>query len=318
MSFHQLAAIAPIVLGFASAHAWIEQLSNIAPNSLYFGEHGYPRSFVDKGRLGFDQNANLWMIPPIERQPPVIHPTDLLCHPSQRTANSSSGYPRLNAAPGGVFAMRYAENGHATIPGGGKDLLGKPAMGGTVFVFGTSQPHSEETLSNVLKWTPNGSGGDRRGMLLAAQNFDDGRCYQLGNGATLAAVRRERFPNPLRGQPGTEHELLCESDVKLPESVEVGQLYTLYWVWQWPTAAGKDPNIPNGRDEYYTSCIDIDVVREVSQLKSTHTLLQQDPMPTAVADFQSRTALTTDPLAMYSTAGVAATPVSTKGLLRRI
>jgi hypothetical protein len=299
MGFHRLAIVATM-LGIAFAHSWIEQLSNIAPNSSYFGEHGYPRSFVDKGMLGFDQNANLWLIPPLEQQPPFIRSTDLLCHPSQRTNRSSSTFPRLKTTPGSIFAMRYADNGHATIPGGGKGLPGKPDQGGTVFVFGTSQPRGDETLSNVLKWTPNGLGGDRRGIRLAAQNFDDGRCYQLGNGAELANLRREKFPNPIAGQLGTEHEILCETDVRLPDSVEVDQPYTLYWVWQWATAPEKDPNFPNGRDEYYVSCVDIDIVREVFPVQASHFLLQQDPIPTALSNFRSRTALTTDPLALYS------------------
>jgi hypothetical protein len=131
----------------------------------------------------------------------------------------------------------------------GKDLVGKPEKGGTVFVFGTQRPSPDETLVGVLEWTHDGQGGDRRGQLLTAQNFDDGRCYQLGNGAALAEMRLSQTPNPLPGQPASEHELLCETDVKMPEDLPVRQPYTLYWVWQWVNAPNVDTNFPNGKDE---------------------------------------------------------------------
>jgi hypothetical protein len=293
----------PFVFGFATlaaAHSWIEQLSNVAPDGSFVTDYGYPRSFVDKGSSNFDQNANLWLIPPPEQHSSFVNQANLLCHPSQRTQNQSPGFPRLQTAPGSMVAMRYAENGHATIPGGGTGLLGKPEKGGTAFVFGTSQPQRSETLLDVLQWTHDGRGGDGRGRLLTSQNFDDGRCYQLGNGADLASWRKAHIPNPLVGQPGTEHEVLCETDVPIPLDIEVGKPYTLYWVWQWPNAPGKDPNLPSGKDEYYTSCADLDVVRIVPPKPRNHPLLQQDPIPTAVSDFQSRSALTVDPLALYS------------------
>ncbi|KAF3028725.1 hypothetical protein E8E12_000225 [Didymella heteroderae] len=196
--------------------------------------------------------------------------------------------------------MRYAENGHVTIPGGGANLLGKPQQGGTVFVFGTGQPVTDELLLDVLQWTRDGLGGDRRGQLLAAQNFDDGRCYQLGNGAALANLRLEKTPNKIPGQSDGYAELLCETDVRLPDNVQPGKPYTLYWVWQWPTAPGEDPEQKLGRDEYYTSCIDVDIVTSVSPQQAEISLIQQDPMPSAVESFASRGALTADPLALYS------------------
>ena len=116
--------------------------------------------------------------------------------------------------------------------------------GGTVFVFGTQRPLQDEVLLDVLQWTRDGLGGDQRGRLLASQNFDDGRCYQLGNGATLANFRKEQTPNALPGQPGSEHQLLRETDDRVPGNMQVGKPYTMYWVWQWPNAPGQDPNLP--------------------------------------------------------------------------
>ncbi|KAJ4333094.1 hypothetical protein N0V95_009509 [Ascochyta clinopodiicola] len=284
----------------AAAHSWVEQLSNIGSDGSFIAGYGYPRGFVDKGINSFDQNANVWLIPPLERQPPFVTQADLLCHPSQRVAHQTVDYPRLQAVPGGMIAMRYEENGHATIPNGGKALLGKPEKGGTVFVFGTQQPSQEEVLLDVLRWTRDGSGGDGRGVLLTSQSFDDERCYQLGNGAMTAQLRQERTPNPLPDQAGSEHELLCETDVRIPLEVQLDKPYTMYWVWQWPTAPRKDPNYPNGRDEYYTTCLEVDLAPSIPADQIEHPLIQQDPMPSAVTNFRSRGALTADPLALYS------------------
>ena len=47
-------------------------------------------------------------------------------------------------------------------------------------------------------------------------------------------------------------------DVALPTDAPQGKPYTLYWVWNWPTAPGT-PGVPNGKEEIYTSCMDIDI-----------------------------------------------------------
>jgi hypothetical protein len=283
------------------SHTWVEQLANIAPNGTLF-RFGYPRSFVDKGVAGFLQSANEWQLPPSGQPSIFVGREDLICHPSQRTPTQLPGYPRLQALPGSIIAMRYAENGHVTLPGGGSNLAGKPEKGGTVFVFGTQEPRNDERLANVLQWTRDGLGGDRRGLLLAAQNFDDGRCYQLGKKSALAEARQAQMPNPVAGQPDSEHELLCETDVTLPESVAIGMPLSLYWVWQWPTAAKTGP-YRSGKDEYYISCADVDIVASLPSDHVSQLLVQQDPNSEAVPDFRSRGALTNDPLALSSLSG---------------
>jgi hypothetical protein len=55
-------------------------------------------------------------------------------------------------------------------------------------------------------------------------------------------------------------DLWYQHDIQLPADAPSGQPYTLYWVWDWPTAPGVDPNLPNGKQELYTTCIDIDIV----------------------------------------------------------
>jgi hypothetical protein len=285
-------AVTLSLLKQAAAHTWIEQLTNVAPNGSYVAGYGYARSFTDRVP-NFDQEANKWLLPKVGL---VISETDLLCHPSQRSAVQSPEYPRLQSSPGNMVAMRYLENGHVTIPGGGTNLAGKPALGGTVFVFGTHDPRQDETLLNVLTWTRDGLGGDRRGRLLTAQNFDDGRCYQNRPDRPLAASRLKQFPNPVPGQPGSDHELSCETDVQLPSDIDVGKPYTLYWIWQWPTMRSSDPT----KDEYYTSCVDIDVVVHVSSKDAENPSKFEDPMRSAVPGFHSRGALTQDPLALSS------------------
>ncbi|KAF3029146.1 hypothetical protein E8E12_000530 [Didymella heteroderae] len=304
--------VVSVLCSIASAHSWIEQLTNVGPGGTYFAEYGYPRAFVDKGVAGFNQNANEWQLPaPGQR---LLESSDPLCHPDQRDPHQSPNFPRLKSVPGGTIAMRYAEGGHVTMDGGGVGLYGKPKQGGTAFVFGTSQSNPEQAMNSALEWTRDGTGGDRRGRLLASQNFDDGRCYE-NNNTPLASLRRSQISASLSGQPGSEKELLCETDVQLPPDLEVGKHYTLYWVWQWPTAPGKDPNDLEGKDEYYTSCIDVDIVRDIPVVQPVRTLAQQGAVTSAVPDFARRTALTTDPLALHASqsthSAVLNTPSST-------
>ena len=49
------------------------------------------------------------------------------------------------------------------------------------------------------------AGGDGRGSLLAAQNFNDGRCYQI-NSRNISIARQQEFPNPVQGQISSVYE----------------------------------------------------------------------------------------------------------------
>ncbi|KAF2186773.1 hypothetical protein K469DRAFT_479509, partial [Zopfia rhizophila CBS 207.26] len=287
---------APLALG----HSWIEQLVNINDDGKYVGAFGYPRGFVQRTDPEFNGESDKYMLPPIEQQPPYINSSNLLCHPAQRTQKQAGNYPRLQATPGGFMAMRYYENGHVTFPRDDNTNLGKPEHAGTIFIYGTTKPKDDEKIFDILQWNQDGSGGDKRGKLLAMNDYDDGRCFQV-NAMPKSAERQKQTPNYAQGQldgPGN-FELMCETNVALPKDAATGKPYTIYWVWQWPTLPGIDPNIPKGKDEYYTTCIDVDVVDTIKQDsdsggKRKYALVQQDAMSVAVDDFKSRTALMTD------------------------
>ena len=290
-------AVAPGVLG----HTWIEQMRNINDKGEYVGEYGYPRGMVSKTDPGFDGNSMNWELPGANGKGKVFITADTpLCHPSQRKQQQSSDkYPRLQATPGGFIAMRYMENGHVTLPNNQK---GKPKKGGTIFVYGTTEPKEDETIADVLQWTEDGKGGNKGGKLITMNDFDDGRCYEK-NGTPINEERAKTNPNYAMGQavdgaPGN-YPLFCETNVKLPEAAELGKPYTFYWVWQWTTAPDVDPGLPNGKDEYYTTCIDVDVADSkdaMAKAESKFALGQQDAMKIAVADYASRTALMTNAL----------------------
>jgi hypothetical protein len=274
------------------AHTWNEQLSVIENGSFVVGSNGYPRGYVCRTTPGFYDDLMTYQLPPPQDTNRTrINSSDALCAPTQRYANQTENFPRLQASPGSYFAMKYLENGHVTLP---QNTPGKPVGGGTVFVFGTSQPSDNELLVDVLQWTSDGTGGDGRGRLLAAQNFDDGRCYQINTG-NISVSRQQEFPNPVQGQPGTVNEQWCETDVAIPSTVAVGSTYTVYWVWQWPTAPGT-PGALEGKDEYYTTCSDIDIVAGPLQSKAPNPLPQQDPQTAAVPNYQTRTAYKSNPL----------------------
>ena len=53
----------------------------------------------------------------------------------------------------------------------------------------------------------------------------------------------------------------------------------------WPTAPGVDPNLPNGKQELYTTCVDVDIVPAVgiSDMASSGFIAGQDLNSAAVS-----------------------------------
>ena len=291
--------------GLAFGHTWLEQLS-VVQDGTYVGDFGYPRGYVARTDAGYDGDAMSYLNPPHESGRTRIDNTDLLCHPSQRAAEQSSDeYPRLQAAAGSYVALRYLENGHVSLPDAAPAKAGD---GGTVFVFGTAEPREDEKLAEVLEWTADGSGGDGRGRLLTAQSYDDGRCYQI-NGSPISEERKQQYA---AAHPDTadqaELEQWCETDVQLPEDAKDNDAYTLYWVWQWTSEPGVDPGLPDGKDEYYTTCMDVDITAGTGDASTSsgsngngggsgetkYPLVQQSQETKAVDNYKARAAHTGD------------------------
>ncbi|PWY91168.1 hypothetical protein BO70DRAFT_86924 [Aspergillus heteromorphus CBS 117.55] len=247
-----------LVLLFSAvdAHSWIEQMTVIASNGTFVGDPGYARGNVLRTAPDFSDPTMTYLIPPDDRaNQSLILPTDRMCKSTQQTYNVTEGSPRLQASAGAAIALRYQENGHVTLPW---NQPGKPKNRGTIYVYGTTQPKENETLLGVHKvWNADGTGGDRRGVLLSTQNFDDGRCYQINNG-NISEYRQGEYPHVANTLMGAD--LWCQQDLALPSDAPSGKLYTLYWVWDWPTAPGVDPALPEGKQELYTTCMDVDVV----------------------------------------------------------
>lgn len=281
------------LLGLSSAHSWVEEIQAISSNGSYTGDYGYTRGYVARTDPIFTGESMKYILPAASSGRTRIDSTDLLCHPSQRTSSSyNSAYPRLQVSPGTFISMKYLENGHVTLPA---TQPGKPASGGPVFVFATTSPSDTEKIADVLQWTSDASGGDKRGSLIGVNNYDDGRCHQLNSGA-ISTSRQQSFPDRVPGQPTSNVEQWCETDVQIPASAKTGSTMTLYWVWSWPTAAGVDSSLPDGKDEWYTSCSEVEIVADGAASSSAiHTLVQQDPQSTAVSDWASRTAITSAP-----------------------
>ncbi|KAJ5174852.1 uncharacterized protein N7482_000729 [Penicillium canariense] len=240
----------------SSAHSWVEQLTVIAPNGTFVGTPGYARGNYLRSTSGFSDTTMTYLLPPSSRaNVTLILPTDKLCKSTQQTPNQTDGSPRLQASAGAAVALRYQENGHVTLPW---NQPGKPKNRGTIYVYGTTQPKTGEKLLDVHGvWNSNGTGGDGRGVLLSQQNFDDGRCYQINSG-NISESRQEEYPHQANQLMGAD--MWCQQDIRLPSTAPSGKLYTLYWVWDWPTAPGVDPTYPQGKQEIYTTCMDVDVV----------------------------------------------------------
>lgn len=264
-------AVLAIVATPAAAHSWVEQLMVIGSDGQFKGTPGYARNNTMRTAPGFSDPVMVHILPgqgqpaieqrdgkaPVPASPEDIQgvqASDAMCKKTQQAQYQSNGSPRLKAAAGDMVALRYEENGHVTLP---KNQPGKPDNRGNVYIYGTTQPKSDEKFLDIYgKWNTDGTGGDKRGKLLATQPFDDGQCYQV-NGGSISADRQKQYPHSAGQLMGTD--LWCQNDIKIPTDAQSGKPYTLYWVWDWPTIPGVDPGLPKGKAEIYTSCMDIDI-----------------------------------------------------------
>ncbi|KAK1148982.1 hypothetical protein N8T08_007657 [Aspergillus melleus] len=240
----------------SNAHTWVEQLTVIAPNGTFIGSPGYPRGNVPRTAPNFNDGTMTHLLSATGSKNMTAVTGDM-CMDSQKKQVQSEGNPRLQAAAGDAVALRYQENGHVTLP---DTQAGKPKNRGTVYVYGTTDPKENDRLEAIHKvWNKDGSGGDKRGVLLSTQDFDDGQCYQI-NGGAISQKRQTDFPHQADQLMGAD--LWCQQDIRLPQNLPSDKPYTLYWVWDWPTAKGVDPGLPGGKQEVYTTCMDVNVVKK--------------------------------------------------------
>ncbi|KAI9171747.1 hypothetical protein HJFPF1_01238 [Paramyrothecium foliicola] len=267
-----------------TAHSWIESASKVARNGTLVGEVGFARGYVPRTSTNppYSDTIPTYLLPANGQS---AYSGDEIINKFKFEANPQ--FPMLEAAAGDHIALRYLENGHTTLP---DNQPNKPRNRGTVFLYGTTRPKDEEKLFDVhLIWNRDGTGGDGRGILLATRNYDDGQCFQP-NGGSLSTSRAAEFADE-----GAKHEqeLACQTDLKLPDNLEPGSIYTIYWYWDWPDLNPERINIeatkngifpwagtfmrgetdPNGftadaiaRNESYASVIDIKITDQPQTL----------------------------------------------------
>ncbi|PQE03330.1 hypothetical protein CJF30_00005542 [Rutstroemia sp. NJR-2017a BBW] len=220
-----------------SAHTWADEIIRIAPNGTF---------------------------------PKELNSTTPICAATQQPNAPAPfpGYPQLTASPGDFVAIRYAENGHVTEPKQAATPTSTKGFGsGLVYVYGTENPQADDKYTAIHKvWNKDGTGGDKRGKLLAVQYFDDMECYLDGNenasgdnrliiqGMTLAQMRAQAYPHNETAISGKS--LLCQTDFQIPADATVNSNYTIYWVWDWPTLDLQGNVVTN---QTYTVCADIDI-----------------------------------------------------------
>ena len=144
----------------------------------------------------------------------------------------------LSAQANGTILLMYQENGHITKINEDKAHPNP----GFVTVYGTLHSTPADTFQDIteIRAARNGPEGELRTM-----SFDDGKCYE--NNGTLESLRRQTLSHRPTLNVETPN-LWCGTDVQLPEQLQSGDIYTLYWVWFFSPK------------QIYTTCIDILIV----------------------------------------------------------
>ncbi|KAK4154742.1 hypothetical protein C8A00DRAFT_32480 [Chaetomidium leptoderma] len=219
--------------GTVTGHSWPEQTIRLAPNGTMVGKTG-----TERAHLPTDAGAD-FKIPP---NGGLVQPTDKIVRDSQGKLTDSSysdKFPMLSVAAGDFVAIKHRENGHVTRA----DVTDKerPVNRGTIYLYGTTENDlSAVNLMDVhLKWTSDGKGGNGKGKLLATRNYDDGQCYEK-----VPAVGDPEGISTTRKKAAGVDELLCQSNVQIPEDAPVGKVYSVIWVWDWPLMSAQGAAVP--------------------------------------------------------------------------
>ncbi len=74
---------------------------------------------------------------------------------------------------------------------------------------------------------------------------------------------------------------------------DITGILTLYWAWRWETILGRDPNLPGGKDEWYTSCLDINVTADGAPVEQAGSppLLMSRPLSLAMSGARKQSAI---------------------------
>jgi hypothetical protein len=213
-----------------SGHFWVEKLTLLSTSELPIGDPGYAHGNSQSSRVFISNQvcadlpsvlhtdpsfSDLEMVnlisPNGQSDGPHILDTDKICKDSQSKPIQTNSSPRIKVAARNTVALQYQENGHVTLP---EHLSGKPENCETVYIYSTTDSQPNDTLSAIHKvWDVTGNGGDRHGKLLVTQDFDDGRCYQINNGA-ISKERQIQYPHVPDKLMGAD--LWCQNNITVP------------------------------------------------------------------------------------------------------
>ncbi|KAF2000208.1 hypothetical protein P154DRAFT_435507, partial [Amniculicola lignicola CBS 123094] len=229
-----------------------ERAMVVTQNGTMWGQPGFPRGYeVFRNSSAFTDESMTYLLPPNNRQVNVVFPTDRMCKASQSRLNSSWESLPIDASPNSSVMLMYQENGHVTMLNSTPGKLSSRI----VSVYRTSNPLPTDLfqdIHNVWSYHENNTSG----RLLSRSKFDDGSCYQV-NGSPESIRRSELDQRP--HMPFEGNDLWCGILVTLPSDIVTGSVYTLYWVWDWPSEA-RFPELPQGKVEIYTTCLDILII----------------------------------------------------------
>jgi len=180
----------------------------------------------------------------------IILSTDLICMLSQQWPETTAEDQVLKAPSENQIVLCYQKNGHITLS---SNISGK-ATSETASIYDTNQSLLSDTLHDIHNvWNALSTEGDCQSWLLVQQLFDDSMCYQL-NTERISQERQALYSSDsLQGK-----NCWCENKVQISDDVMKG-LYTIYWVWNWPTSLRTLRDLKR-KTEIYTTCLDIEVV----------------------------------------------------------
>ena len=237
------------IVCLAHAHSWVERIYVVRDGKM-IGAPGYPRGNGKNSNsaLRMDTYQTVWrtptfkdqdmvyLLPPTGRANNQVLLSDLACKETQRTRNYTNASPMLIAKPSDHIRLLYQENGHVTRI---SEDPGHNGTSGIITVVGSRSTTGADTIQDLLETITN--------EVAHISSFDDGNCYQA-NG-TPEAIRRQRLIGRQRLDiEGPDH--WCGQDFVLPSSLEHGDIYTLFWIWNFDGI---------GFRQIYTTCMDVHI-----------------------------------------------------------